>query len=74
MDELTHEQLKVILDVINVYDPEEIKKVYPEMASHEFLGEVRETFQKVLHLVSGLKAYRAGWIQMIPELDCCCSG
>lgn len=52
MDELTHEQLKVILDVINVYDPEEIKKVYPEMASHEFLGEVRETFQKVLHLVA----------------------
>ena len=52
MDELTHEQLKVILDVINVYDPEEIKKVYPEMATHEFLNEVRETFQKVLHLVN----------------------
>ena len=48
---LTNEELKVILDVINVYDPEEIKKVYPEMASHEFLNEVRETFQKVLHLV-----------------------
>tara|TARA_Y100001937_G_scaffold68305_1_gene93320 strand:+ start:762 stop:959 length:198 start_codon:yes stop_codon:yes gene_type:complete len=48
---LTNEELKVILDVINVYDPEEIRKVYPEMASHEFLGEVRETFQKVLHLV-----------------------
>jgi hypothetical protein len=37
--------------VINVYDPHEIQKVYPEMASHEFLNEVRETFQKVLHLV-----------------------
>lgn len=48
---LTKEELKVILDVINVYDPEEIKKVYPEMATHEFLWEVRETFQKVLHLV-----------------------
>ena len=48
---LTNKELKVILDVINVYDPEEIKTVYPEMASHEFLGEVRETFQKVLHLV-----------------------
>lgn len=51
MDELTHEQLKVILDVINVYDPEEIKHVCPAMATHEFLNEVRETFQKVLHLV-----------------------
>jgi hypothetical protein len=50
--ELTKKELKVILDVINVYDPEEIKVVYPEMASHEFLGEVRETFQKVLHFVA----------------------
>ena len=50
--ELTRKELKVILDVINVYDPEEIKVVYPEMASHEFLGEVRETFQKVLHSVA----------------------
>ena len=50
--ELTKEELKVILDVINVYDPEEIKVVYPEMASHEFLNEVRETFQKVLHFVA----------------------
>ena len=50
--ELTKEELKVILDVINVYDPEEIKVVFPEMATHEFLNEVRETFQKVLHLVA----------------------
>ena len=48
---LTNEELKVILDVINVYDPEEIKKVYPEMATFEFLWEVRFTFHKVLHLV-----------------------
>ena len=48
---LTDKELKVILDVINVYDPHEIQKVYPEMASHEFLNEVRETLQKVLHLV-----------------------
>lgn len=51
MDELSNEQLKVILDVINVYDPHEVEKIYPEMATHEFLNEVRETFQKVLHLV-----------------------
>ena len=51
MDELTNKELKVILDVINVYDPEEIKKVYPEMATFEFLWQVRFTFQKVLHLV-----------------------
>ena len=48
---LTNKELKVILDVINVYDPEEIKHVCPAMATHEFLNEVRETFQKVLHLV-----------------------
>ena len=51
MDELTNKELKVILDVINVYDPEEIKKVYPEMATFEFLWQVRFASHKVLHLV-----------------------
>ena len=51
MDELTHKELKVILDVINVYDPEKIKKVYPEMATFEFLWQVRFASHKVLHLV-----------------------
>jgi|TARA_R110002096_G_scaffold362337_2_gene555432 hypothetical protein len=51
MDELTNEQLKVILDILNVYDPNDIQHVYSAMGSQEFLAEVSETFQKVLSLV-----------------------
>ena len=50
-DELTPEELKVILDVLNVYDPNDIKHVYSAMGSQEFIGEVNDTFQKVLSLV-----------------------
>jgi len=51
MDELTNDQLKVILDVLNVYDPNDIKHVYSAMGSQEFLNEVSETFQQVLSFV-----------------------
>ena len=50
-DELTPEDLKVILDVLNVYDPNDIKHVYSAMGSQEFIGEVNDTFQKVLTFV-----------------------
>jgi hypothetical protein len=50
-DELTPEDLKVILDVLNVYDPNDIKHVYSAMGSQEFISEVNETFQKVLSFV-----------------------
>ena len=50
-DKLTPEDLKVILDVLNVYDPNDIKHVYSAMGSQEFISEVSETFQKVLAFV-----------------------
>ena len=51
MDELTNEQLKVILDVLNVYDPNDIQHVYSAMGSQEFLAEVTDTFQTILSFV-----------------------
>ena len=51
MDELTNDQLKVILDVLNVYDPNDIQHVYSAMGSQEFLFEVSDAFQKVLSFV-----------------------
>ena len=50
-DELTPEDLKVILDVLNVYDPNDIKHVYSAMGSQQFISEVNDTFQKVLTFV-----------------------
>tara|TARA_R110000824_G_scaffold155748_1_gene328484 strand:- start:801 stop:1001 length:201 start_codon:yes stop_codon:yes gene_type:complete len=51
MNELTNEQLKVILDILNVYDPNDIQHVYSAMGSQEFLNEVSDAFQKVLSFV-----------------------
>ena len=51
MNELTNEQLKVILDVLNVYDPNDIQHVYSAMGSQEFLAEVSDAFQNVLSFV-----------------------
>jgi len=51
MDELTNEQLKVILDVLNVYDPNDIQHVYSAMGSQEFLAEVTDAFQTILSFV-----------------------
>jgi len=50
-DELTPEDLKVILDVLNVYDPNDIQHVYSAMGSQEFIAEVSNAFQKVLSCV-----------------------
>ena len=50
-DELTPEDLKVILDVLNVYDPNDIQHVYSAMGSQEFIAEVNDAFQKVLSFV-----------------------
>ena len=49
--ELNEKDFKVILDVLNVYDPNDIDHVYPEMGSKEFLGEVQEAWKKVLKIV-----------------------
>jgi len=51
MDKLTNQQLKVILDVLNVYDANDIQHVYSAMGSQEFLSEVTDAFQKVLSFV-----------------------
>ena len=51
MDELSNGDLKVILDILNVYDPNDIQHVYSAMGSQEFLSEVSDAFQKVLSFV-----------------------
>ena len=48
---LNKENLKVILDVLNVYNPDDISFVYPEMGEQEFLDGVKETFDKVLKML-----------------------
>ncbi|SVD14850.1 uncharacterized protein METZ01_LOCUS367704 [marine metagenome] len=49
--ELNKEDFKVILDVLNVYDPNDIMHVYPAMGDKEFIDGVQEAFKKVLKVV-----------------------
>ena len=44
---LTDNEWKTILDVINVYDPNDIIHVYPEMGTPEFVQDVTSAFKKV---------------------------
>jgi len=44
---LTDNNWKTILDVLNVYNPNDIMHVYPEMGSREFVQDVAGAFQKV---------------------------
>lgn len=45
---LTDKDWKTILDVLNVYDANDICHVYPEMGSPEFVQDVQTVFKKVL--------------------------
>ena len=45
---LTDNDWKTILDVLNVYDPNDIAHVYPEMGTPEFVQDVTNAFKKVL--------------------------
>ena len=45
MDELTKEEFEVIFDVLNVYDPNDISHVYPEMGEEKFLKDVTNAWK-----------------------------
>ena len=51
MDKLTDKDIQVIFDVLNVYNPDDISHVYPEMGEDKFVREVNEVWLKVLHIM-----------------------
>ena len=51
MDNFTQKELKAIFDVINVYEPEDISHVYPEMASDEFMEDVISSWKKLVKML-----------------------
>ena len=52
---LTDQDFKTILDVLNVYDPNDMIEHIPEMASPEFMQEVQSAFKAVLAHVNRSK-------------------
>jgi hypothetical protein len=53
---LSDKDWKTILDVLNVYDPNDIAHVYPEMGSPEFVQDVTNAFDRVREHVVRLDA------------------
>ena len=49
---LTNKDWRTILDVLNVYDPNDIIDHIPEMGSPEFMQDVTNAFKKVLNHIS----------------------
>ena len=45
---LTDQDFKTILDVLNMYDPNDVAHVVPEMATPEFMQHVQSAFKAVL--------------------------
>ena len=50
-NELTLKELEVIFDVLNVYEPQDISHVYPEMGTDEFMKDVNSAWKKVLDMI-----------------------
>jgi len=51
-DKLTYKEYQAIFDVLNVYDPNDIKHVYPEMGEAGFLKDVKSAWDKVHSIVN----------------------
>ena len=45
---LTNKDWTTILDIVNVFDPNDIAHVYPEMSTPEFMQDVQSAFKAVL--------------------------
>ena len=56
---LTDKNFKTILDVLNVFDPNDIAHVYPEMGEPEFTQDVTQAFKAVLAHVERTKYRKA---------------
>jgi len=48
---LNQTDLEVIFDVLNVFDPNDISHVYPEMGTNQFMKDVNSTWKKVLDII-----------------------
>tara|TARA_B100000131_G_C17945431_1_gene544147 strand:- start:50 stop:295 length:246 start_codon:yes stop_codon:yes gene_type:complete len=48
---LNIKDFEVIFDVLNVFDPNDISHVYPEMGTNQFMKDVNSTWKKVLDII-----------------------
>lgn len=44
------EDFDIMLDIVNVYNPDDIKDIYPEMGDQKFIDGVERVFRKLLKI------------------------
>ena len=55
MDNLTEKELGAVFDVINVFEPDDISHVYPEMATDEFMEDIMSAWKKIVERLDNFK-------------------
>ena len=64
---LTDKDWRTILDVVNVFDPNDIAHVYPEMGKPEFMQDVQSAFKAVLAHVERLNIQKSHGGMLVPQ-------
>lgn len=64
---LTDKDWRTILDVVNVFDPNDIANVYPEMSTPEFMQDVKSAFNAVLAHVERLNIQKSHGGRLVPQ-------
>lgn len=58
---LTDKDWKTLIDVVNVYDPNDIAHVYPRMGTPEFMQDVTTVFKKLLKYTNS-ESYKQSYL------------
>ena len=64
---LSDKDWATILDVINVFDPNDIAHVYPEMGTPEFMQDVKSVFKTVLAHVESNNIQKSHGGKKVPQ-------
>ena len=64
---LSDKDWRTILDVVNVFDPNDIAHVYPEMGTPEFMQDVQSAFKAVLAHVERNKIQKSHGGMLVPQ-------
>ena len=64
---LTDKDWRTILDVVNMFDPNDVAQIVPEMATPEFMQDVQSAFKAVLAHVERNNIQKSCGGKLVPQ-------
>ena len=64
---LSDKDWRTVLDIVNVFDPNDIAHVYPEMGTPEFMQDVKTAFKAVLAHVERNNIQKSHGGALVPQ-------